>query len=97
MLLKPLFDRIIVRRDPAAAVTEGGILIPEKGRPKPRRGTVIAVGPGRQLDNGRTAPMMVQEGDRVLFGPYAGNEFEPGNEDLLSMGQTEVIGILEEE
>ena len=95
MKLKPLRDRVIIRRIEEEEVVEGGIVIPDTAKEKPIKGTVIAVGPGRVNDKGETIPMNVKEGDTVVFRKYAGNEITVDDEDLLIVEEDDILAILE--
>src|SRR5205814_1859478 len=97
MKLKPLGDRIIVRRTEAADKSAGGVIIPDSAKQKPQRGTVLAVGPGRLLKDGTRRPLQVREGDRVLFTAWAGDEFkEKGSADtVLVMHEEDVLAVLD--
>ena len=91
----PLHDRVLVRRVEEAATTRGGIIIPDSAKDKPQEGEVISTGKGRTNDEGKTFPLAVKEGDRVLFGKYSGTEIKIDGEDFLIMREEEVLGILE--
>jgi len=92
--LTPLHDRILVRRVEEAETARGGIIIPDTAKEKPQEGLVIAVGKGKSNDKGETFPLAVKDGDRILFGKYAGTEIRIDYEDLLIMREEEVLGIL---
>lgn len=93
---KPLADRVIVEPIEQEEMTAGGIYVPETAKEKPQEGTVLAVGPGRLLDNGKRAPMEVREGDRVLFAKYAGTEFKMnGDKRYLILGEKDILAIVE--
>lgn len=92
--LTPLHDRIVVRRVEEAETTRGGIIIPDSAKDKPQEGEVIAVGKGKSNDEGKTFPLDVKAGDRILFGKYAGTEIKIEGEDFLIMREEEVLGIL---
>jgi chaperonin GroES len=92
--LTPLHDRIVVRRVEEAETTRGGIIIPDSAKDKPQEGEVIAVGRGKTNDEGKTFPLQVKEGDRILFGKYAGTEIKIDGEDFLIMREEEVLGVL---
>ena len=96
MKLKPLGDRIIVRRTEAAETTTGGIILPDNAKQKPQRGTVLAAGPGKLLKDGTRRALQVKEGDTVLFTAWAGDEFkERGNKDaILVMHEEDVLAVL---
>jgi len=89
--LRPVGANVVVRRDPAEAVTAGGIVLPDEAQEKPRQGTVIAVGPGKLLPSGERQPIDVQVGDTVIFTKYSGNEVRWGGEDLLVLAGHEVL------
>lgn len=93
---KPLGDRVIVEPLEQEEMTAGGIYVPETAKEKPQEGKVIAVGPGRLLDNGNRASMDLNEGDRVLFAKYAGTEFTVnGDKPVLILNQRDVLAIVE--
>jgi chaperonin GroES len=93
-MLKPLGDRIIAKAVNAEEMTAGGIVLPDSAKEKPQEADIIAVGPGTQLDSGKTAPMDVKVGDRVLFGKYAGTEVKVGAEEYVILRQDDVLAIL---
>ncbi|HUE52547.1 MAG TPA: co-chaperone GroES [Terriglobales bacterium] len=90
----PLHDRLLVRRVEEAETTRGGIIIPDTAKEKTQEGEVISVGRGKSNDEGKVFPLAVKEGDRVLFGKYAGTEIKIDNEDFVIMREEEVLGIL---
>src|ERR1700676_289388 len=90
----PLHDRILVRRMEEGETVRGGIIIPDSAKEKPQEGEVIAVGKGKSNDEGKTFPLDVKEGDRVLFGKYSGSEIKIDGEDFIIMREEEVLGIL---
>ena len=92
--LTPLHDRILVRRIDEGETVRGGIIIPDSAKEKPQEGEVIAVGKGKKNEDGKVFPLDVQEGDRILFGKYSGNEIKIDGEELLIMREEEVLGIL---
>jgi chaperonin GroES len=92
--LTPLHDRILVRRVEDAETVRGGIIIPDSAKEKPQEGMVVSAGKGKTNDKGETFPLAVKEGDRILFGKYAGNEIKLDGEELLIMREEEVLGIL---
>jgi chaperonin GroES len=92
--LTPLHDRILVRRVEEAETTRGGIIIPDSAKDKPQEGEVIAVGKGKSNDEGKVFPLAVKEGDRILFGKYAGTEIKIDGEEFIIMREEEVLGIL---
>lgn len=91
--LTPLHDRVLVRRIEEGESVRGGIIIPDTAKEKPQEGVVIAAGTGK-FEKGQTIPLAVKEGDRVLFGKYAGNEIKIDGEELLIMREEEILGIL---
>jgi chaperonin GroES len=95
MKVRPLHDRIIVERIEEEETTKGGIIIPDTAKEKPAEGKVTAVGNGKLLDNGKRLPLQVKEGDRVLFGKYAGTEIKIEGEERLIMREDDVIAIVE--
>jgi chaperonin GroES len=90
----PLHDRLLVRRVEEAETTRGGIIIPDTAKEKTQEGEVISVGRGKSNDEGKVFPLAVKEGDRVLFGKYAGTVIKIDNEDFVIMREEEVLGIL---
>jgi chaperonin GroES len=95
MKLKPLNDRILVKRREEEDKSAGGILIPDSAKEKPQQGDVVAVGPGARLDNGDLRPMAVSAGDRVLFGKYAGSEVKLDGEEYVIMREEDVLAVVE--
>jgi len=93
--LQPLGDRVVVERAESEQVTAGGIVLPDTAKDKPTRGTIIAIGDGRLLDDGKRAPLQVKVGDRVLFSSYAGDQFKMGDRDLLLMREEDILAILD--
>ncbi|MCX7917996.1 MAG: co-chaperone GroES [bacterium] len=93
--IKPLGDRILVKRIEEEEVKKGGIIIPDTAKEKPQQGEVIAVGPGRVDDSGKKIPMELKKGDKILFGKYSGNEVKLGDEEYLIMREEDVLGIIE--
>ncbi len=98
MKIRPLGDRIVIRRFEAQEKTAGGILLPDTAKNKPQKGKVLAVGPGRLLKDGTRRPLQVQEGDTVLFTTWAGDEFKEGQkrENILLMREEDVLAVLDE-
>jgi len=94
--IKPLGDRIVVKRTEAEERTAGGIVLPDAAKEKPKQGEVIAVGEGRLDDKGERVPMKLKKGDRIVFSAYAGTEVTLGDEEYLVMREEDVLGILEE-
>jgi chaperonin GroES len=95
MKLRPLNDRIVVKRIEEEQKTAGGIIIPDTAKEKPIQGEVIAVGTGKLLEDGSRKPLDVKVGDRVLFSKYAGTEVKVGTEELLIMREDDVLAIIE--
>lgn len=93
MAIKPLGDRVLVRPDAAEEKTSFGIIIPDTAKEKPQRGTVVAVGAGK-VENGVKIEMSVNEGDKVLYGKYAGTEITVDGEDLMIMRESDILGII---
>jgi len=94
MNVRPLQDRILVRRVEEAEKTRGGIIIPDSAKEKPQQGEVISVGKGKSNDEGKVFPLDVKAGDTILFGKYSGTEIKLDGEDFLIMREEEVLGIL---
>lgn len=92
--IKPLQDRIIVKRFQSEEKTASGIIIPDSAKEKPMEGEIIAVGPGRTYDNGNKMEMTVKVGDKVLFAKYAGTEIKFDGEELLIMREDDILGIV---
>ena len=95
MALKPLADRIIIKAVEAETQTAGGILLPDSAKEKPQQGEVVAVGPGKLLDNGKLSPMDVQVGDRLYYARYGGTEVKIGLEEFIILRQDDVLAVLE--
>ncbi len=95
MNIRPLHDRVIVRRLEEERKTAGGIVIPDTATEKPVQGEVVAVGKGKALDNGQTRPLDVKKGDKVLFGKFAGSEVKVDGKDLLVLREEDIMGVLE--
>jgi chaperonin GroES len=97
MRVKPLGDRIIVRREESSEKSAGGIVLPDNAKQKPQRGTVLAVGPGKMLKDGKRRPLQVREGDRVIFTAWAGDEYKDrGSKDvILIMHEEDVMAVVE--
>ena len=94
MKIKPLGDRLIVKRLEQEAKSSGGIIIPETAKEKPLEGLIRAAGPGKVNDKGEVTALAVKEGDRVLFGKYAGTEIKIAGEDLLILREDDVLAII---
>lgn len=95
MKLKPLEDRVVVKPNEAETKTTGGIVIPDSAKEKPLMGKVIAVGPGKMLDTGKTAGMSVKKNDVVLFGKYGGSDVEVDGTEYKILHESEILGIIE--
>ncbi|RON16871.1 co-chaperone GroES [Pseudomonas frederiksbergensis] len=96
MKLRPLHDRVVVRRSEEEKKTAGGIVLPGSAAEKPNQGEVLAVGPGKALDNGDVRALAVKVGDKVVFGPYSGsNTVKVDGEDLLVIGESEILAVIE--
>ena len=95
MKVRPLQDRILVRRVAEEEKTKGGIIIPDTAKEKPAEGEVIAVGSGKVDDKGKLRPLAVKKGDRILFGKYSGNEIKIDGVDHLILREDDVLGVLE--
>ncbi|MDY6816508.1 MAG: co-chaperone GroES [Pseudomonadota bacterium] len=95
MKIRPLHDRVVVRRKEEEEKTAGGIVLPDNAKEKPSQGEVIAVGNGRILDNGETRALAVKVGDTVVFSQYAGNTVKVDGEELLIMSENDIYGVLE--
>jgi chaperonin GroES len=93
--IRPLHDRVIVKRLEEEEKTRGGIIIPDTAKEKPQEGRVIAVGPGRR-DDGKVVPLDVKEGDKILFGKYSGTEVKLNGEEHLIMREEDILGIIEQ-
>ena len=94
MKVKPLFDRVIVKRVKANEKVKGGIIIPDTAKEKPMEGKVVAVGAGRRNDDGKRVPMEVKAGDRILFGKYAGTEIKIDDEEHIILKEDEILGVI---
>jgi len=95
MNLKPLHDRVLVKRLEGEEKTKGGIIIPDTAKEKPSEGKVISVGPGARDDSGKLIPPGVKKGDKILFGKWSGTEVKLDGEDLLIMKESDIMGIIE--
>jgi chaperonin GroES len=93
--LQPLGDRVVVEREESEERTAGGIVLPDTAKDKPARGTVVSVGEGSLLDDGRRHPLQVKPGDRVIFSSYAGENFKVGDQDLLLMREEDILAVVE--
>ena len=95
MNIRPLHDRVVIRRKEEETTTPGGIVLPDSAAEKPIQGEVIAVGNGKLLENGDVRPLDVKVGDTVLFGKYAGTEVKLGDEEVLVMREEDILGVIE--
>ncbi len=95
MKIRPLQDRLIVKRIEEEETTKGGIIIPDSAKEKPMEGKIVAAGSGKVLEDGKKLPLDVKEGDKVLFGKYAGTEIKIDGEELLIMREDDILGIIE--
>lgn len=95
MTVTPLGDRVLVKRVAADEKTKGGIILPDTAKEKPREGIVVAVGNGKLLDSGKRQEMSVKKNDRVLFSSYAGSEIKLDNEEMLILGEDEILAVIE--
>jgi chaperonin GroES len=95
MKIRPLQDRVIVKRIAEEEKSKGGIIIPDTAKEKPQEGKVIAVGKGKVDDNGKLRPLDVKAGDRVLFGKYSGSEIKVDGEEHLIMREDDILGVIE--
>ena len=97
MKVRPLHDRVLLKRLEQKEVVKGGIIIPDTAKEKPMEGEVISVGPGKMLEDGKRSPMDVAAGDRVLFGKYAGTEIKIDDEEYVIMREEEILAVLGKE
>lgn len=95
MKIKPLQDRIIVKRLEGEDTTKGGIIIPDSAQEKPSEGLVVAVGKGKVLENGKQIPLDVKKNDRILFGKYSGTDITIEGEEYLIMREDDVLGVIQ--
>ena len=96
MKVKPLQDRLVVKRIEEEEKTKGGIIIPDAAKEKPQEGRVIAVGEGKVLENGQRSPVSVKVGDKILFGKYSGTEIKIDGEEHLIMREDDVLAVIED-
>jgi chaperonin GroES len=92
--VRPLHDRVLVRRMPEEMKTAGGIIIPETAKEKPQRGEIVATGKGRLNEEGKVTPLDVKVGDKILFGKYSGTELKLNGEEYLMMKEEDILGIM---
>ncbi len=95
MKIRPLYDRVVVRRKEEETKTAGGIVLPGSAKEKPNQGEIIAVGQGKLLDNGELRAVSVKVGDQVIFGQYSGNNIKIDGEELIMLTETEIFGVIE--
>ena len=95
MKIRPLYDRVIVKRVEEEETTKGGIIIPDTAKEKPIEGKVVAVGNGKVLENGEKVPLDVKKGDKILFGKYAGTEIKIEGEEHIIMREDDIIAVVE--
>lgn len=95
MNIRPLHDRVVVRRTEEETKSAGGIVIPDSAAEKPSQGEVLAVGPGKKLESGEIQAMDVKTGDKILFGQYSGTTVKVDSEELLIMNESEIFGVVE--
>lgn len=95
MKIRPLHDRILVKRKEEKEVKKGGIIIPDTAKEKPQEGKIIAVGKGKVNDDGKAIPLQVKVGDRILFGKYSGSEIKLNGEEHLIMREEDILGVIE--
>ena len=94
MAFRPLHDRVVVKRLEGEEKTKGGIIIPDTAKEKPQEGEIVAVGPGARDEAGKLVPLDVKAGDRVLFGKWSGTEVKIDGQDLLTMKESDILGIV---
>lgn len=92
--VRPLHDRVLVRRVPEETKTAGGIIIPDTAKEKPQRGEIVATGKGRVTEDGKVTPLDVKIGDQILFGKYSGTELKLNGEEYLMMREEDILGIM---
>jgi chaperonin GroES len=95
MKIRPLGDRLLVKRIEEDEKSKGGIIIPDTAKEKPQEGKVVAVGKGKLLEDGKVVPLEVKEGDRILFGKYAGSDVKIEGQEFLIMREDDVLGIIQ--
>lgn len=94
-MIRPLGERVVVKALPSEEITKGGIVLPDTAKEKPQEGEVVAVGPGRLLDNGQRVPIDLKPGDRVLFSKYSGNEVKIDDVEYLIMRESDILGVVQ--
>ncbi len=95
MKIRPLQDRVIVKRLEEEQKTAGGIIIPDTAKEKPQKGEIVAAGPGKRNEDGKVTPLDIKAGDKVLFSKYAGTEIKVEGEELLMMREDDIMGVIE--
>ena len=95
MNIRPLYDRVVIKRIEETENMQGGLYIPDSAKEKPQEGEVVAVGQGKRLESGKLAPLDVKAGDRILFGKYSGSEIKLDGNDYLILREDEILGILD--
>jgi chaperonin GroES len=95
MNVTPLGDRVLVKQDPELQQTKGGIFLPDTAKEAPQWGTVVRIGKGKVLENGEVRPLLVKEGDKVIFGKYSGTKVKMGDDELLFMREEDIMAIVE--
>ncbi len=94
--LRPLGDRVVIQPTPREEMTKSGIVLPDTAKEKPQEGTILAVGPGRVLDDGKREAIDVKKGDKVLYAKYAGTEFKVDGDELLIVSQKDILAVVED-
>jgi chaperonin GroES len=98
MKIRPLYDRVVVKRvDDKEAAMQGGLYIPDSAKEKPQEGEVVAIGKGKRLEDGKLVALDVQVGDRILFGKYSGSDIKLDGEEYMIMREDEILGILDKQ
>jgi chaperonin GroES len=95
MKIRPLYDRVVVRRKEEEQKSAGGIVLPGSAKEKPNQGEVVAIGQGKVLENGELRPLSVKVGDQVVFGQYSGNNIKIDGDELIMLSETEIFGVIE--
>ena len=95
MNVRPLYDRVLVKRNEEPVKSKGGLFLPETAKEKPIEGTILAVGEGKLADDGSLSPLQVKPGDRVVFGKYSGTEIKVDGEDRLILREDDILGVIE--
>lgn len=94
-MLKPLGDRVVVKAIEAETVSRGGIVLPDSAKERPQTGEVLAVGPGKTLDNGTVSALDIQVGDKVVYSKYGGTEIKVGGDEVIILRQDDILGVVE--